>query len=574
MTTEAKPGQAEWRWFARELRPVARAQSGGVALLIVATLLSTIDPLIVGWIIDEGLQKKAWGSVVLAVGAFCAAYIVRISVLSFGMMVLARTGHHTMRRLRLRILDRLQQREASFFERHSTGDLVNRMEQEIDQLRDVAADLFPMMVRIVIGIGAIVVAMVALDWRLALVTVPLAFGLAFVRSRFSPQLEKVSQQTRAIVGERAGFLTEALGAVVELQLLCAERFVRWRYGRLINRSIRTSLDQLRTELRYTAIAQSVVTISVAAVLLAGAYDVMTGVMTIGSFVAFYTYLLRLFDPLSVAAATYARLKRAGSSIARLSELEQAPVAAPAAGDEAPAIVPASIGEIVCHDVQFAYAGEPVLRGVNLEIRRGEKVAVMGRSGSGKSTLAKLLLGVHEPSGGRITVDGVDARSIRPRDLRRLATFVPSTPALFRGSLYDNVVLGWKRIDPAELTRLAAVAGFDSVVLRYPDGWNHQLGPDGAGLSEGEKQRLGILRALVRGGDALILDEASGALDSRTEDALLETLSDYARDRMVLFITHRRAPAQWADRLVIMNGGELQAVEDGKAEHFPILTAAT
>lgn len=572
MTTEAKPGQAEWRWFARELRPVARAQSGGVALLIVATLLSTIDPLIVRWIIDEGLQQRRWGAVVLAVGAFCAAYIVRISVLSFGMMVLARTGHHTMRRLRLRILDRLQQREASFFERHSTGDLVTRLEQEIDQLRDVASDLFPMMVRIVIAIGAIVVAMVALDWRLALVTVPIAFGLAFVRSRFSPQLEKASQQTRTIIGERAGFLTECLGAMVELQLLCAERFVRWRYGRLINRSIRTSLDQLRTELRYTAIAQSVVTISAAAVLLAGAYDVMTGVITIGSFVAFYTYLLRLFDPLSVAAATFARLKRAGSSIARLSELEQTP--APAAEDDAPAIVPPSIGEIVCRDVQFAYAGEPVLRGVNLKIRRGEKVAVMGRSGSGKSTLAKLLLGVHEPSSGRITLDGVDLRNIRPRDLRRLATFVPSTPALFRGSIYDNVVLGWKRIDHAELTRLAAIAGFDSVILRYADGWNHQLGPDGAGLSEGEKQRLGILRALVRGGDVLILDEASGALDSRTEDALLETLSDYARDRMVLFITHRRAPAQWADRLVVMNGGELQAVEDEKAERFPILTAAT
>jgi ABC-type bacteriocin/lantibiotic exporter with double-glycine peptidase domain len=573
MSSEAKPvGQAEWRWFARELRPVARTQAGGVVLLVVATLLSTVDPLIIRWIIDEGLQRRAWGTVVAAVGAFCAIYIVRISVLSVGTMILARTGHHAMRRLRLRILDRLQQREASFFERHSTGDLVNRMEQEIDQLRDVAADLFPMMVRIVIAIATIVVAMAVLDWRLALITVPIAFGLALVRSRFSPQLEKASQQTRTIIGERAGFLTECLGAVVELQLLCAERFVRRRYGRLINSSIRTSLDQLRTELRYTAVAQSVVTVAAAAVLLAGAYDVMTGIMTIGSFVAFYTYLLRLFDPLSVAAATFARLKRAGSSIARLSELEQAP-AADAVDDDGPSIVPPSIGEIVVRDMQFAYGGEPVLRGVNLQIRRGEKVAVMGRSGSGKSTLAKLLLGVNEPSSGLISFDGVDARNIRPRDLRRLATFVPSTPALFRGSIYDNVVLGWNRIDPEELTRLAAIAGFDSVVLRYPDGWNHQLGPAGAGLSEGEKQRLGILRALVRGGDVLILDEASSALDSKTEEALLAALSDYARDRLVLFITHRRSPAQWADRLLLLNRGEIEAV-DPKADHFPIMTAAT
>jgi ATP-binding cassette subfamily B protein len=573
MSSDAKPAGAEWRWFARELRPVAGAQAGGMAMLMVSTLLSIVDPLIVKWIIDDGLQRRMWWAVVAAVSAFCVIYIVRITVLSAGTMVLARTAHHTMRRLRLRILDRLQEREASFFERHSTGDLVTRLEQEIDQLREVAGDLFPMMIRIVIAIGAIVVMMAVLDWRLAAVTVPMAFILAFVRTRYSPLLEKASQQTRNVVGERAGFLTECLGAVVELQLLCAERFVRRRYGRLITRSIRTSLDQLHTELRYTAVAQSVVTIAAAAVLLAGARDVITGVMTVGSFVAFYTYLLRLFDPLSVAAATFARLKRAGASIARLSELEGEPV--PAADEEVPLIVPPStIGEIVCRDIHFTYEGEPVLRGVNLEIRRGEKVAVMGRSGSGKSTLAKLLLRVREPSGGLITLNGVDARNVRRRDLRRLASFVPSAPALLRGSIYDNVVLGWNRIDHAELTRLAAIAGFDSVVLRYPDGWNHQLGAAGAGLSEGEKQRLGILRALVRGGDVLILDEASGALDSKTEDALLAGLSDYARDRLVLFITHRRSPAQWADRLLILNDGELEVADERKAEHFPIATAST
>ena len=286
MSSERNPAQQEWRWFARELRPVAGAQAGGVALLMVATLLSIIDPLIVKWIIDDGLQRRMWWAVVASVAAFCAIYIIRITVLSAGSMVLARTAHHAMRRLRLRILDRLQAREASFFEQHTAGDLVNRVEQEIDQLRDVAADIFPVFVRIVVAIAAITVTMAVLDWRLAVITVPMALSLAFVRARFSPLLEKASQQTRNVVGERAGFLTECFSAVVELQLLCAERFVRRRYGRLIVRSIRTALDQLRTELRYTAVAQSVVTIAGAAVLLAGAYDVMAGIMTIGSFVAF------------------------------------------------------------------------------------------------------------------------------------------------------------------------------------------------------------------------------------------------------------------------------------------------
>ncbi len=572
MSSEGKSAQPEWRWFARELRPVAAKQAGGVALLMVATMLSILDPLIVKWIIDDGLQRRMWWVVVAAVGAFCAVYLIRMAVLSAGTMVMSRTAHLAMRRLRLRILDRLQARETTFFEQHSAGDLVNRLEQEIDQLREVASDLFPVFVRIVMAIVAIIVMMAVLDWQLAALTVPMAASLAWVRARYSPRLEKASQQTRDMIGERAGFLTECLSAAVELQLLCAERFVRRRYGRLVNRTIRTSLDQLRTELRYTVLAQSVVTIAAAAVLLAGANDVMKGVITLGGFVAFYEYLMRLFDPLSVAAATFARLKRAGGSIARLAELEDAP--APAIDTEGPAIVPPSIGEMVCSDVHFAYGAEPVLCGVNLQIRRGEKVAVMGSSGSGKSTLAKLLLRIYEPSGGMITLDGIDARHIRRRDLRRLASFVPSTPALLRGSIYDNVVLGWSRIDHAELTRLAAIAGFDSVVLRYADGWNHELGAAGAGLSEGEKQRLGILRALVRGGDVLILDEASGALDSKTEEALLTQLSEYARDRLVLFITHRRSPAQWADRLLILSEGELEVADNRKGEHFPIVGAAT
>jgi ATP-binding cassette subfamily B protein len=479
-------------------------------------------------------------------------------MLSAGTFTVTRTAHYAMRSLRLRLLRHLHALDAAFYERHTVGDLVSRLEQEIDQLADVASDLFPSFLRIVLGVGVAIAVMFALDWRLALVAVPLTLTLALLRIRFGPKLEEASRRSREVIGERVGFLGECLGAAVELQLLSAEAYVRRRYGRLIKRSIGTTLAQLKTEIVYAAAAFGIITVASAAVLIAGARDVLNGTLTIGSYVAFYSYLARLFDPLAAAVATYVRLKRAGGSISRLAELEQRQPVSPA-GD---AVIEPGLGEIAFENVSFAYSADrPVLRDVSLRIRRGEKLALVGKSGGGKSTLARLLLRVRDCDGGAVRADGVDLRQIARRSLRHVSAFVPSSPSLFRASIVDNVLLGHGPVPREELDRLARIACFDAVVARFPDGWNHVLGPGGAGLSEGEKQRLGILRALVRDRDVLVFDEATGALDAATESRLLQRLDHYVRDRIVLFITHRPAAAEWADRVVSIEEGRLNASHD-------------
>jgi len=555
MAETAKP--KEWMWFARVLRPYARSHAFSISCLLIATMLSAADPLIIRWIIDHGLPSKQWLPIVAAVGAFCAVYAIRVGVLSVGTYAMTRTVRYAMLRLRLRLLRRIQSLDAPFFHRYGVGDLVSRLEQEIEQLSDAAADILPSLFRVVLGILVTIVVMGALDWRLALVAVPLALLIAALRYRYGPRLEEVAHASRRIMGERASFLSECVGAAVELQLLGAEGYVNRRYAKLATASIRTSLSQVLTEIRYAAAAWGIITVTTAAVLLVGAFEYMHGRLTIGSYVAFYTYLLRLFDPLTAAIATYVRLKRASGSIARLTELEQHE---PAVRDGATDFPMPVIHEVALRGVRFGYdESAPVLRGIDVTVRRGEKVALVGESGSGKSTLAKLLVRLYDPHQGSVSIGGMDVRRIGVRALRRTTSLVPPSPHLFHGTLRENVLLGYHGADGPELDRLAAIACFDTVVARFPDGWSHVLGSNGDGLSEGEKQRLGLLRALVRRRDILILDEATGALDPGTEADVLSRLRAYTDDRVVLVITHRPSPADWADRVFTLKNGELRAI---------------
>jgi ATP-binding cassette subfamily B protein len=541
-------------WFARVLRPYARSHAFSISCLLIATMLSAADPLIIRWIIDRGLPARQWLPILAAVGAFCAVYAIRVGVLSVGNYAMTRTVRYAMLRLRLRLLRRIQSLDAPFFHRYGVGDLVNRLEQEIEQLSDAAAEILPSLFRVVLGIVVTIVAMAALDWRLALIGVPLALLTAGLRYRYGPRLEEVAHASRRIMGERASFLNECVGAGVEMQLLGAEGYVHRRYAKLATASIRTSLSQVMTEIRYAAAAWGIITLTTATVLLFGAFEYMQGRLTIGSYVAFYTYLLRLFDPLTAAIATYVRLKRASGSIARLTELEQHEPAVRDAGIDLPVPI---VDEVAFRGVRFGYSERvPVLRGIDVTVRRGEKVALMGESGSGKSTLAKLLVRLYDPHEGSVSIGGTDVRRIGVRALRRTTSLVPPSPHLFQTTLRENVLLGYRGAEGIELDRLAAVACFDSVVARFPDGWNHILGSNGNGLSEGEKQRLGLLRALVRHRDVLILDEATGALDAGTEADLLTRLRPYTDDRIVLVITHRPSPADWADRVITLKDGEL------------------
>jgi ATP-binding cassette subfamily B multidrug efflux pump len=538
------------------LRPFAVVQILSVVCLVGATLLSLVDPLILKWLIDKGLQQRRAGEVAAAVLVFVLAYVCRSLLLLIGNLVATKTIQLAMLCLRVRLFRKLQTLDASFYDKTPTGDLVQTLERDVDRIGELGVDLVPTFVRIIVSVTVTAGIMFALDTRLSCVVIPTVPLLLFLRARFRSLLEHAADVARGSSGERASFLVECLGGIVPAQLLGIERKLIRKYTVFAVDAIRANYSQRRTELLYSASSLAAFALVTAAVLAAGATRVMAGHLTLGGYVAFYSYLMRLFDPLYGAVETYSGLKRAGGSIRLIAQLENR---VPSVVDckSAPTLSVSEVSEASCRNVSFKYGNGPVvLHDVSLAIRKGHKVALVGPSGSGKSTIGRLMVRLYETHTGAVELNGSDTKALNLGSLRSAISLVSQSPFLFRGTIRENVLLGGAPAAGQELARLAEVACFDSVVTKFANGWDHKLGAGGAGLSDGEKQRLALLRALLQDRPILILDEVTSSLDPILERDLLSRLDQYVHDRAVLVVSHRLPAIRWADWVLVIRNGEI------------------
>jgi ATP-binding cassette subfamily C protein LapB len=227
--------------------------------------------------------------------------------------------------------------------------------------------------------------------------------------------------------------------------------------------------------------------------------------------------------------------------------------------------PVFSGEIEFCGVKFSYPSQPApaLDGVSLRIAPGERVAFLGRIGSGKSTVAKLILGLYVPAEGSVRVDGVDLQQIDPADLRRHIAYVPQDTRLFYGTVRDNIAMGHPDADDAAIVRAARLAGVDRIVARHPQGYDMPVGEHGQALSGGQRQAVAAARAVVGMPAMLVLDEPTSAMDHNTEQSYIQAMSEFARGRTLVLVTHKPSLLALVDRLVVLDGGRI--VADGPKE---------
>jgi ABC-type multidrug transport system fused ATPase/permease subunit len=547
---------SEWRWIQQKIKPFFYPQMLSMLLLLVASVLASLDPLIMRWIIDHGLHDRHWGLILAALSILLLLFACRAVLLYAGNMQSATVLQRASFRIRLGLFEKLQSLDARFHATHPAGDLISRLEQDVELVGAIGVDLVPALIRIAATALIFLVIMIVLDWRLTCFVLPFVPLFIFVRNHFRSLLYRSADSTRRSVGERCSFLNEWMAGILQIQLLKAGSVFRRRYGRVAVSSIRAGLAQTRVEMLYTVATQAILVVVTAAVLGGGVLEVFRGALTVGGYVAFYSYLLRLFDPLSAATETYGRLKRTGASVRRLIEIEAAQSSIQDSGPPQRRALPSPY-ELACRDVGFAYNPKlSILYGISFAVCRGEKLAIVGRSGSGKSTLAHLLVRLYEPSFGEIRLNGQNVSHLALDDLRSQVSLVSQVPILFAGSLRDNVHLGKPSASEDDLRETARITCFDAVVNKFPAGWDHVLGPAGIGLSDGEKQRLGLMRALLQNRPILILDEATSALDPMVETALLERIAPYVKDKIMILITHRLSTACWADRILVFHRGRI------------------
>ncbi|GGV32209.1 ABC transporter ATP-binding protein [Streptomyces longisporoflavus] len=542
--------------------------------LLLALLLVAVDagmglllPVLIRHGIDEGVSQLALGAVWAASGLALLAVLAQWTAQIGETRMTGRTGERVLYSLRLKIFAQLQRLGLDYYERELTGRIMTRMTTDVDALSTfLQTGLVTAFVSVVTFFG-IMVALVVIDVELALVVFatlpPLIIGTFFFR-RSSVKAYELARERVSVVNAD---LQESVAGLRIVQAFGRERSGREKFakGSADYRSARIRGQWLISV--YFPFVQLLSAVAAAAVLMVGAGRVEAGTLTTGALVAYLLYIDLFFAPVQQLSQVFDGYQQATVSLGRIQELLREPTSTETADE--PLDVLSLRGEIAFEDVDFAYgsADEPeeALSDVRLRIPAGQTVAFVGETGAGKSTLVKLVARFYDPTGGRVTVDGTDLRSLDLTSYRHRLGVVPQEAYLFAGTVRDAIAYGRPEATDAQVEAAARAVGAHDMIATLDGGYLHEVSERGRNLSAGQRQLIALARAELVDPDILLLDEATAALDLATEAQVNQATDRIAGKRTTLVVAHRLTTAARADRVILMDQGRV--AEDGTHEEL-------
>ncbi len=547
----------QFRWFARQLRPLLAAHAVGMTLIVLSSLMYLLDPLLIKWLIDRILPKKDFHLLLLAVAGLFGIYACRLGLLAVAGLVSFRTVQSLVFRIRLGILEQMNRLSADFHETTPTGEKLYRLEQDVDQVAELGSGLLPYALQTTFNAIFVVGTMFVLDFKLTCMVLPLVPLFFVFRRYFERRLREASDSAQQQSSRESSFLQEHLASIIQIQLLHQEKKQTQMFVERASARMKGLNRRNLVEILFRTSYMAVITLGTIATLGYGSYQVFAGALTVGSLVASYSYIARLFDPLNAAVEIYSRLNRMSASIRRILEIMEMAPSVDEKPDAVNLISPVR-GYVVMKGVSFSYRSrQPVLQELDLRLEAGEKVALVGISGSGKSTIAKLIARLYDAQDGTVSIDGTDVRNLRLESLRSRICYVMQEGILFDRTLKENLLLGRSSATTNELRRVIEIADLEELLRRLPHGWDTPLGPRGNALSGGERQRVALARAALQRPSLLLLDESTSALDAPSERRVFTSLTHYFSNQTILFISHRISALKWVDRIVVLNQGVVE-----------------
>lgn len=461
--------------------------------------------------------------------------------------------------LRKRVYAHLQRLHLNYFETAQTGDLAYRLTEDVDRVGEVVNKLCHQFVPCVLQLIVVLGYMVYLNWQLTLATLLIAPLMGVLIGWFGERLLVFSRRSQKRVSNLSALLTEVFGGIRLVQAFAAEDYEiqRFTVEAEANRAARYSAEWLKAI--QIPIVGFLEAISVLLLLLLGGWQISIGNLTGSEFISYITAVVMLIDPISLTTNNYNEFKQSEASVDRVFEL----MAVQPLVQEEPNAKPLAVvtGKVEYQHVNFAYqTGQPVLQDLNLLIFPGEVIALVGASGAGKTTLVNLLPRFYDPQSGQILIDGIPIRAVTLPSLRRQIGIVPQDTLLFSGTIAQNIAFGQAQFDLQAVEAAAKVANAHSFITQFADGYHTWVGERGVNLSGGQRQRIAIARAVLLDPRILILDEATSALDSESEALVQEALERLMHGRTVFIIAHRLATVRKADRILVLEQG--QVVESG------------
>ena len=510
------------------------------------------------------------GQLIPAIGAGNVTLVLRtigLALAVFMVQKLAQYGQDTLlagpalrvaQDLRGQLFARLQTLRFSSLESLSAGDLTYRLTEDADRVGEViyklVHDTTPSLLQLLVVLGY----MIWIDWQLALATLLLAPFVVLLVSVFGARVMAAAERSQKQVSELAALLAEAIAGLPLVRAYAAEPWLQARFDAEINLHRQARYRSLKLLALQHPVVGFIEAAGILAVLLIGSLRIGSNAIDAQGFSSYVAALLMLIDPIGHLTQNFNEFQQGQASLRRLREIEAEPVEEPDHPEAQP--LGAVQGRLELQGVSYGYdPARPVLRDLSILVEPGQVVALVGPSGAGKSTLFSLLLRFNTAQGGRVLLDGHDLSSLRARDLRQAVALVPQQSRVFAGTVAEAIRFG----RPASLEgvrQAARVANADAFIEALPGGYEARLEERGGNLSGGQLQRLAIARAVLGDPSVLLLDEATSALDAESEDAVQRGLEQAMAGRTVLVIAHRLATVQGADRILVLEAG--QVVEQG------------
>ncbi len=555
------PGQEPPRQLRRILR-LFRPYRGRLAivglLVCAASLVSVATPFLLREILDTAIPQGRTGLLsLLALGMILSAVVTSV----FGVLqtlISTSVGQRVMHDLRTAVYGRLQSMSLAFFTRTRTGEVQSRIANDIGGMQATVTSTATSLVSNLTSVIATVVAMLALDWRLTVVSLLLLPVFVWISRRVGRERKKIATQRQKQMAVMAATVTESLsvsGIVLGRTMGRADSLTRSfaeESERLVDLEIRSNMAG-----RWRMAVISIVMAAMPAVIYwsAGlAFQLGGPTVSIGTLVAFVSLQQGLFRPTVSLLSTGVQIQTSLALFQRIFEYLDLTV--DITEPPRPVRLDAIRGEVRFEDVEFRYdeKSAPTLQGIDIAIPAGGSLAVVGATGSGKSTLSHLVPRLYDVTGGRVTLDGVDVRDLDFDTLARAVGVVSQETYLFHASVADNLRFAKPDATDEELVAAARAAQIHDHIASLPDGYDTVVGERGHRFSGGEKQRLAIARTILRDPPVLILDEATSALDTRTERAVQEAIDALSADRTTLTIAHRLSTVRGADQIVVLEAG--------------------
>ncbi|MGL4254259.1 MAG: ABC transporter ATP-binding protein [Fusobacteriaceae bacterium] len=529
-----------------------------IGVVILSTLTSVAGALpawLSKYLIDDVFIEKNEKKMIMVIVAILVTTIVKVVSNYYAQISSSYVTETIRREIRLDIFKQLQNLPLAYYKKNKLGDIMTRLTGDSASLGQIGFMLFDML-KEAIAVLALIFRMFQVDVKLSLISIiilPLIGGMV---KKYTKKIRKAGRIRQDSAGEVGAFIQEALSGIQVIKAFNRTDMIMGKYDKISYEEFEKSYKSRKIKAKVSPINELMATFMIALVALYGGYQIIKGQMTAGDLVSFVTAVGLMQQPLKRLIDKNNSIQEALPSADRVIEIMDVPVEIDYYGDKTEMFQ--NVHEITIENLTFKYedSEREILKNLNIQINRGEVIALVGKSGSGKTTLVNMIPRFYEATTGAIKINGTDIKNYSLKEYRNHIGIVPQETFLFSGTIKENLKFGKEYISDEEVERAAKMANAYEFIKELPQGFETEVGERGVLLSGGQKQRIAIARALIQNPEIMILDEATSALDTESERLVQKALDNLMENRTTFVIAHRLSTIINADKIVVMENGEI------------------